>query len=424
MKRKTAFAPTFAFALSAALLTGCSRENGLINNSDMSETVSDMLTQVSETGDDALFTLGGETEAAVTESEADSAQEIMTEYSAEGVTYRFLDYGSLDPDGEDNGSPYGNQFYKDGIFCITYRMSPPEYYPGGMRFQMRFYSTAENKFLAAVDIPTGWIISEKLTETDSGIFCRYALTRYLYDEAGNVTGSEQAVLTVRNDFSSDTTEGCTAKDRSVSVCGHNIAEWERDIIDADSGDILVEGYDGTSEYDLYITSQRYEFPIDENRFVYYTAGYERIPGFGIYDFSTGTATDVPNSQNLVPLGINGGRIYSLQTEWDSFGHDLTLYVTDTETLETELFAENPFSSEISYYADYHMPESGSFIAMAYQPDDENIPAQLYIIDPDTKEYTVCDIPDEFRDCGFSQADGSAYIMSDRDGKALIIEIEV
>lgn len=417
MKRKIAL----TLALSAVLLAGCSKENDLINNSDMSETVSDSLTQAAEAEEDTRFTLGGETE--IEAAESDTPSEIETEYPAEGVSYKILNYGRLNPDGEDAARPYGNESYKDDIFCITYKMSPPQDYPGGMKFQMRFYSTAENKFLASVDIPTGWIISEKLAETDSDMLCRYALTHYLYDETGNVTGSEQAVLTVRRDFSSDIAEGCTANDCSAKVCGHNIADWEGDIIDTDSGEILVEGYDGTSEYDLSITSQRYCFPIDENRFVYYTAGYERIPGFGIYDFSTGTATDVPDSRNLVPLGIRGGRIYSLQTEWDSLGHDTALYVTDTETLETELFMESPVSLELNDYADYEMTESGSAIVMGYYPDDETVSPHLYLIDSDTKEFTVCDIPGEFRDYGFSKTDGGAFIMSNREDKALIIEID-
>lgn len=418
MKRKVAL----TLALSALLLAGCGKENDLINNSDMSETLSDSLTQATEVEEDTQFIIGGETETEAVE--IDTVPEIETEYPAEGVSYKILDYGRLNPDGGDAGRPYGNQFYKDNIFCITYMMSPPEDYPEGMELQMRFYDTAENKFLVAVDIPTGWNISEKLSETDSNMLFRYALTRYFYDEVGNATGKEQAVLTVRRDFSSDIAEGYTANDCCVEMCGHNIADWEGDIIDTDSGEILVEGYDGTSEYDLSVTSQRYRFPIDENRFVYYTAGYERIPGFGIYDFSTGTATDVPDSRDLVPLGIHDGRIYSLQSEWDSLGHDTALYVTDTETLETELFMEAPVSLELNDSSDYEMTESGSVIVMGYYPDDETVSPQLYLIDPDTKEFTVCDIPNEFRDYGFSRTNGGAFIMSNMKDKALIIEINV
>lgn len=415
MKRKIAL----TLALSAVLLAGCSKENDLINNSDMSETVSDSLTQAAETEEDTWFTLGGETEAA----ENDTVPEIETEYPAEGVSYKILNYGRLNPDGGDAGRPYGTQSYKDGIFCITYMMSPPEDYSEGMKLQMQFYDTAENKFLASVDIPTGWNIYEKLAETDSDIFCRYALARYFHDELGNATGSEQAVLTVRRDFSIDIAEGYTEKDCSVEVCGHNIADWERDIIDTDSGEILVGGYYGTSEYDLSVTSKRYRFSIDENRFVYSTIGYENIPGFGVYDFSTGTASDVPGSRDLVPLGIRGGRIYSLQSEWDSGGHDTELYVTDAETLETELFMEAPVSFGLNDHADYEMTESGSVIVMGYYPDDEAVSPQLYLIDPDTKEYAVCNIPDEFRGYGFSRTNDGAFIMSNWKDKALIIEID-
>lgn len=424
MKRKIIYLLT----LSALLLTGCNNESEFINKAETSSAdYSEQLTQLSETekefidtGEETQLNFGGETETSAAESEA--TPEPITEYPAEGVSCKIFNYSALDP-AEDNGWSYNNLFFKDGILCLNYLMSSSDV-AYSEEYQLRFYDIEENKFLAAVDIPKGWRIDERLPAAEDGELCRFALYHYIYSEDGDsVREIEQSVLTVRNDFSSDITEGLTSKDRAVNVCGHNVVEWENDVIDADSGSVLAEGYDGASEYDLYATSQRYEFPIDENRFVYYTSGYERIPGFGIYDFSTGTATDVPDSNGLFPIGIHSGKIYSLKTEWDSLGFGDTFYVTDTETLETELFMENPVSAETSYNADYEMSEGGGLIVMKCDPDDENLPAQIYLIDTDTKELTVCDIPEEFRRCGMSQADRGELIIFNRKDKALIIETD-
>lgn len=415
-------------ALSAIILCGCGSETEFTGKTETSAaTCSEQLTQLSETEkeiiepkDKTKFIFGGETETSAAESEA--VPEPITEYPAEGVSYKIFNYSALDP-AEDNGWSYNNLFFKDGILCLNYLMSSSDV-AYSEEYQLRFYNTEENKFLAAVDIPKGWRIDERLPAAEDGELCRFALYHYIYSEDGDsVREIEQSVLTVRNDFSSDITGGLTANDRAVSVCGHNVTDWENDVIDADSGRVLVEGYDGASEYDLYATSQRYMFPIDENRFVYYTAGYERIPGFGIYDFSAGTATDVPNSNSLFPIGIHSGKVYSLKTEWDSFGCGDTIFVTDTETLETELFMENPVSAGTSYNADYEMSEGGGLIVMKCDPDDENLPAQIYLIDTDTKELTVCDIPEEFRRCGMSQADRGELIIFNRKDKALIIETD-
>lgn len=417
-----------AMAAALPLLTGCADGNNFIGKTETSAAdCSEQLTQLSETekefidtGEETQLNFGGETEASSAESEA--VPEPIIEYPAEGVSYKIFNYSALDP-AEDNGWSYDNLFFKDGILCLNYLMSSSDV-AYSEEYQLRFYDTEENKFLAAVDIPKGWGIDERLPAAEDGELCRFALYHYIYSEdGGSVTEIKQSVMTVRNDFSSDIAEGLTAKDRAVSVCGHNVAEWENDVIDADSGEVLVEGYDGEGEYDLYATSQRYMFPIDESRFVYYTSGYERIPGFGIYDFSTNTATDVPDSNGLFPIGVHGGKIYSLKTEWDSFGHNDAVYVTDTEALETELFTENPVSAETEYTADYAMTENGSFIVIQFDPIDESLPAQLYLTDTDTNELTVCDIPDEFRGCNMSQTDGGELIIFNRKDKALIIETD-
>ncbi|MDE5859174.1 MAG: hypothetical protein K2H23_02095, partial [Oscillospiraceae bacterium] len=161
--------------------------------------------------------------------------------------------------------------------------------------------------------------------------------------------------------------------------------------------------------------------IDENRFVYRTAGYESLPSFGIYDFSHGTATDVPDSRDLVPLGVHGGKIYSIKTAWDGFGTEL--YTTDPDTLETEFFMDCPIEIKGNDFVEYAMPESGSYIAVKYLPAEEDSSAQLYGIDPDTKEFIAEDIPDELKYYSLYRSMGNRVTVSNNHDRVLIAEID-
>lgn len=410
MKRKI----ILTAVLSAMLLAGCTKETELINGLQPTETA--LSEQTEATAAETDYILGGETETTVGETEAtENAENFIAR-----ISWKAFDYGSLTSLITDTEHSYGYFFLKDNIFCAPY---VDVYDNGATLFQrLRFYDIAENKLLTVIDIPEGWTINEVISETDGDDLCRYVIDNVTHDDNGSAINIDYAVMTVHNDLSYDISEGYTPRDRSVKCCGHNIAEWENDIVDADSGDVLAEGYDGTSEYDLYITWQYYFFPIDENRFVYRTAGYERLPGFGIYDFSEGRATDVPDSKDLIPLGVHGGKIYSVKTAWDGYGTEL--YVTDTETLETEFFMDSPVTAEMNDYVEYAMPESGNYIALKFQPEDRGASALLYGINPDTKELTATDIPDEFRDHRLERADGNRIMISNRSDKALIAEIDV
>lgn len=193
-----------------------------------------------------------------------------------------------------------------------------------------------------------------------------------------------------------------------------------DIIDADSGEILVAGNDDTSE--LKATSIKYYFPIDENRFVYRTMGYEKLPGFGIYNFSAGKASDVPDSKDLIPLGIHGGKIYSVKTRWDGYGTEL--HITDTETLETEFFMDCPITVEPNDYVEYVTQGNGDFIAMRYLPEDGDSSAVLYIIDPDTQEFISENIPDDFKYYSLTRSGDALFINTLNSETILIADISV
>ncbi len=133
------------------------------------------------------------------------------------------------------------------------------------------------------------------------------------------------------------------------------------LVDGETGDMLVEGVEGEHIYHFDRRAQHYFAPIDENRFVYTTSGYEAIPGFGIYDYSTGKATSVPDSRDLIPHCVYGGYIYSEHTTWDGFGTEF--YKTNIDTLKTEPAFGLPFEIGNNDYVFYHPFPSGEFILM-------------------------------------------------------------
>lgn len=409
-------------ALSAVILAGCTRGAELVDDFQGAETL-----RLETTADETDYILGGATETTVSETEAPDADEPEenaddTDKPVAGVSWEIFDYSSLGIVEYGEGQSVGNFFIKDNIFCTDYTIIPDKGSEEPVVFQLRFYDTAENELLAVINIPEGWVPYEMIPNAGGDLLCRYVISYSFFNEDSGFFDTDYRTVTVRSDFTYDISDGYTPQDSSFECCGHNIAERDPDIVDADSGDILVAGKAVTSDDDFSGTRQMYYFPVDENRFVYRTIGYESLPGFGIYDFTEGTATDVPDSKDLIPLGIHGGKIYSVKTAWDGFGTEL--YTTDTETLETEFFMDCPLTLRANDYVEYAMPESGNYIAFKYLPANEDASALLYGIDPDTKKYTAAAVPEELKYYSLTRSSGDCVTISNNNDRILIAEINI
>lgn len=412
-------------ALTAVILAGCTKGTELVDDFQTPETLPSE-TESNES-DETDYILGGETEATVSETEADDTDEADKTDESDSepiaeVSWRVFDYGAIGIDDHGEGQAYGNSFIKDNIFCTDYVIAADKGSEEPDLFQLRFYDIEKDELLAVIDIPDGWGTYEMITDVGGDVLCRYIVSYSVFNEESGFFDTDYKTVTVRNDFSYDITDGYTVQDSSFECCGHNIAERDPDIIDADSGETLIAGKTAESDDDFSGTRQMYYFPVDENRFVYRTLGYESLPGFGIYDFSSGTAADVPDSKDLIPLGVHGGKIYSVKTPWDGFGTEL--YTTDTETLETEFFMDCPITIKTNDYVEYAMPESGNYIALKYKPADDEASALLYGINPDTKKYTAIDVPDELKYYTLRGSSGDRVTVSNNHDKILIAEITV
>lgn len=287
---------------------------------------------------------------------------------------------------------------------------------------IRFYDIDSGTVAATVPMPDNYTNFEFIGGGED-ILCKGHFTEYKEDENGAY--QEDSVITVKNDYSYEFSE-YTPQNAALPIGGHNIAEWYIDIIDADRDMTLMEGSEGDNSDGTLFSGYRYHvymFPIDENRFVYLTGGKEYIPCFGIYDFRTDTCTDIQDTEDMRPIGIHDGKIYSVLKPWDKTASDIN--VTDIDTLETVKLAESPrvLGDRTEMY--YFMPESGERIFYVYQSNSSIPCGVIGIIDPDTgKILKECDVPhvDEFYSQLYLKDENTAVIISDRMDKALIIDM--
>ncbi len=200
---------------------------------------------------------------------------------------------------------------------------------------LRLFNAETGRIEKEIEMPEGFSISEIIADTDG--LCRVVLENFNRNsDVGDETGFKYKVAVVNDDLTCEFVE-YGPKSISTDHYGRKLATWEYNLIDADSGEVLISGYNAEKENAAWYETkwQEYEFPVDENRFVYRTGGNECLPGFGVYDFTTGEARIAENSKDLLPFGVYDGKIYSAMSAWDGFGKNI--YVTDIETMETELY---------------------------------------------------------------------------------------
>ncbi|MDE6133486.1 MAG: hypothetical protein K2G04_08975, partial [Oscillospiraceae bacterium] len=84
----------------------------------------------------------------------------------------------------------------------------------------------------------------------------------------------------------------------------------------------------------------YGSSIDENRFTFKRREYSGGSCIGIYDYGTGSITEIPDSGNADPIGYYDGKIYACES--NSASHHVedgigTIYSFDVETFEKKVF---------------------------------------------------------------------------------------
>lgn len=265
-----------------------------------------------------------------------------------------------------NGGYSGFGVLKGSIYCEIAQSN------------MRFYDINKQTLEAKIPLPKA---NTAFIRSDESCLCKI---RSL-DKNGN-----DKIITVYRDYTYDDSD-YTLETASFSVCGHNIAEYGYDIIDADTNEKILEGGVWNDQENF---GYKFLFEIDENRFVYQKAGDVHSLGFGIYDFETGSDTCFAGTEEHIPFGFHGGKIYSDIVGYcpdDPIG-DLSddvhnnIYITDIETGEKKHGFNSPLTEGYNEIrCTYAMPENGEFIALLAFPYELEDPYLICVMDPDTGE---------------------------------------
>ena len=370
--------------LSALLITACDHKTQIVDELEPTGTSASAQTEQSvgtavvppENGGETSFVLGGgnyeETTTAasvttVSETEADMTEFVIEEASLE---YEKLSLDVLLAEGES---------FSGGIFISGNTAAMACYDENGG--VIRFFDLDDMTVKADIPAPEGWALYGGYSTCIEGggeVLCKIPLS---YNEKEQ---ERYAAITVYSDFTTEFAEGEPSMIFSFLAGEHNISDYPNDIVDTDSGDIIVEGFEDT-ETDLGFNSRSYDynFSIDGDRFVYRICGFESMPGFGYYDFSAGTATNFRDSRNLFPIGYKGGKIYAKEGAWDGMCQG-ELYTFDIETAEKEHFMSSPAEIELNDYTEYYMPQGANYIAANYY-DFDNSQNTVYIISPESGE---------------------------------------
>ncbi|MDE7287924.1 MAG: hypothetical protein K2N71_00270 [Oscillospiraceae bacterium] len=410
------------------LLTACEKEQLVdeletTRQTDAAAIQTDETTAAVSAAEPSQTTLAGFAESKAETSEAAETKETAAAetkiYESDGIKMRYFDYGKLVPALSETAA--WNSSVKGNIICIEHKViNDGELSPE--KLELIFFDMKENSYLQTVEITGGWNIDSYI-KGDGDIFCKALMYRRMEDENGEFLGFDNAVAIVRDDYTCEIAK-YTSQNAAFEHYGHHIAEWEGNIVDTDKDETIVYGFtakNGEDENGFLTETPRYDFPIDENRFVYRIGGYERLPGFGIYDFETGTASKVPDSTDLIPVGYSDGYIYSVKTAWDGFGTEL--YRTDINTLETEFFMDYK-SVSTSAYVRYQMPPDGSYISiLTEEPYGSDNDEMFYVVDIKTGEQRKAVIPEpsEFG-AGIEYSDSGEAFIANWWGKILLISV--
>jgi hypothetical protein len=358
---------------------------------------SDVQNNTSETTYDAATDSSAEaTEISVSESEVISSEtEDITENESETASdisenIVAVDLEKLCLNGDElaeNDSFYVSNIYPINgsvIAAYTYKLDTETYERYTDSVYINFVDIEDPSLISQIPVPEEYNLVEDYSH-DEGFPARFHLINNRYDD----TEIKYAVLTVNEDYTYEITEG-SELDYVYNYYGHSLFESDCDIQDADRDfTTIVKGIEPQSDSDKMAQRRVFGLAIDENRFIYRKIGYESIPGFGIYNFETDKAEDVPETNDLVAIGIHNGKIYSDHTAWDGLSD--SLYVTDIDTLETSLFLDNYGENTEDMYPIFAMSDDGEDLAVISTPmyySSDSDCTKIYSIDSDTAECTL------------------------------------
>lgn len=369
-------------AIACLMLTACGNTS---DNTDMTvstESVSSVSESKAET---TAETTASEAETTEYVSETEDAPSDIAEMTASVETFDLTGIISDDFDGSVGISDL--KLIDNGTACII--IDTTRFNADDIEEKLVFakVNVDDMSCIGSVEIP-GKYYDRALFLNSGGTLAKIITYDWVQLSEEEAYGPSYTLTTIYDDMSIETTADYSNSDVYISVGSHKIAADNVNIIDADTGSVIVPGFQkDDDEYGFYTHSQRYAFTINDDAFVYDTFGYESLPGFGVYDFKTGENRPVADSKNLIPFGTDGVNIYSAASAWDGF--PTAVYATDTEDLgSSKLFDITDVVEEIGYIY-FSMPPSADFLyGFDFYRFNSTEPAYIKKYDKTTGEVTA------------------------------------
>lgn len=401
----------FPIILSAMLLTAC-QEQEQPSAAQTEQTESSVATTLETEAKET------ETTSEVTET-ATEASKISGNTSSDYFDYFTFDLGKYEKGLVNNSKA---DFHRDcillskNLLCSFYQYHEPD----SEYFQyLRFYDIDKDEMAAEIPIPAEYSFFEFSHEKidDENVLVK----AYLMNNSGMGPDSF-GEITVYKDYSYDSvTEYGSIPYPGIDYYNTGIYANDPDtsnITNQRTNTTLVDAPNGIA---LYGSS------IDENRFTFKRIEYDVGSYIGIYDYSTGNITEIPDSNNLTPIGYYDGKIYaSLTNSADTNSEQGVgeIYSLDTETFEKKNFMtfHTPSDSSDGYIICFMTQDCGYMsVVLFHNPAEET----AYIVsldsgeilakhelDPETED-------DKLRDIMY--ADGRVAVRNFQTDKLLILD---
>lgn len=322
----------FPIILSAMLLTACREQEQLTAEQDLQEESS--ITTTLETEETETETTPEATETSAEADEEETAV-ISGSTSSDHFDYFTFDLGKYEEDIKDHplwimkpDTHRDCMLLSKNLLCAVYQYQEPD--QDRMQY-LRIYDIDKDEMLAEIPFPENSYFDASYSHEKSDNE-NVLVKVYLYKS--HDTEADYSELTVYKDYTYDISDdGSTAYPGidyfntgifANDPCTDNITNLRTNttLVDAANGIVL------------------YGSSIDENRFTFKKIEYDVGSCIGIYDYETGNITEIPNSDNLDPIGYYDGKIYAYVTNTASTNSEQgvgEIYSFDIETFEKKNF---------------------------------------------------------------------------------------
>lgn len=341
-----------AAALALMILTACdTNTDDEEKYTEKTETVTEETdyfaeTAFSEISGELVFELATAEEIPAESGDGSSSEETEWERLAQSSGFRTLDLSGF---AEEESYFHGYITCGDKNICAGYT------YPDNRSDYILIINTDTYEIINKIEMPENdWRCTDIVINSDNSNIAAYA---ELFKGSENIT----SLVSIYDDGNFDIDRNAGLADAQY-ICGeHRLSNSaEGSIVDKDTGMSIV--HEIIEVGNTFIQSNRFLFPIDDNRFVYKTDrtnNGEKSVSFGIYDFETGTEREIYEPDNIIPLFAKDGKIYSGSAPKVGGGE---LFITDTETLETDILCKAPFDiGSFRRFINYCASPSGQYI---------------------------------------------------------------